>query len=180
VAFPPWRFFAPTVTAVSPTYATAAGGTTITITGTGFAGVLGVTVGGVAATNVTVVNGTTITARTPAGAIGTADVVVTNLAGAATGSNLFNYARVPDAPTNVVAIGRDKSASVSFTLPSGNGAPVTSYTVTSSPGNFTATGSGPSILVTGLTNGVSYTFTVRATNAIGNSSASIASAGVPG
>ena len=50
--------------------------------------------------------------------------------------------------------------------------------MTSSPGNFTATGSGSSILITGLTNGTPYTFTVKATNAIGIGSASSASAAV--
>ena len=168
----------PTVTSVNTAYATAAGGTTITITGTGLNVVNSVTVGGVAATNVTVVSSTSITVRTPAGTIGAADIVVTNLAGAATASNLFNYASTPAAPTNVVAIGMNNSASISFTPPASNGAPITSYTVTSTPGNFTATGSGSSILITGLTNGTPYTFTVKATNAIGISSASSASAAV--
>jgi VCBS repeat-containing protein len=168
----------PTATGVSPAYATISGGTTITITGTGFAGNVGVTVGGVAATNINVVNSTSITATTPAGTFGAADIVVTNLAGASTGSSLFTYASAPAAPTNVVGIGMNNSASISFTPPANNGAPITSYTVTSSPGNFTATGSGSSILVAGLTNGTSYTFTVKATNSLGTSSASSASVAV--
>jgi hypothetical protein len=49
-----------------------AGGQSVTITGTDFTGATAVTIGGTAATNVTVVNATTITATTPAGAAGTA------------------------------------------------------------------------------------------------------------
>ena len=64
------------VTDVSPTAGTIAGGTQITITGAGFANGATVTVGGVAATNVTIVNSTMITATTPVHAAGSVDVVV--------------------------------------------------------------------------------------------------------
>jgi plastocyanin len=64
------------VSDVSPTAGTIAGGTQITITGVGFDSSTTVTVGGVAATNVNVVNSTTIRATTPAHAAGTVDVVV--------------------------------------------------------------------------------------------------------
>ena len=52
------------------------------------------------------------------------------------------------------------------------GSPITSYTVTSSPGGKTATGASSPITVTGLTNGTAYTFTVTATNALGTGPAS--------
>ncbi len=64
------------VTDVSPTAGTIAGGTQITITGAGFDNGATVTVGGVPATNVNVVNSTTITTTTPAHAAGSVDVVV--------------------------------------------------------------------------------------------------------
>jgi plastocyanin len=64
------------VTDVSPTAGTIAGGTQITITGTAFQNGATVTVGGVAATNVNVVDSTTITATTPAHAAGSVVVVV--------------------------------------------------------------------------------------------------------
>src|SRR6185369_12091934 len=57
---------APTVTTVAPTSGPTAGGTQITITGTGFAAGATVTVGGSQATGVIVSNSTTITANTPA------------------------------------------------------------------------------------------------------------------
>jgi uncharacterized protein (TIGR02145 family) len=58
------------------------------------------------------------------------------------------------------------------------GSAITGYTVTSSPGGFNATGATSPINVTGLTNGTAYTFSVVATNAIGNSSPSTASSAV--
>src|SRR5262249_33079805 len=69
---------APTVTSISPTSGTSAGGTSITITGTGFVSGAAVTLGGLAATNVTVVSATSITAKTPAHAAGAVKGVVTN------------------------------------------------------------------------------------------------------
>jgi hypothetical protein len=69
------------------------------------------------------------------------------------------------------------AASVTFTAPASNGStsPITSYTVTSSPGGFTASGASSPITVTGLQSSTSYTFTVTATNAVGTSPASEAS-----
>ena len=68
----------PTATSISPDSGATSGGTTVTITGTNFAGPSAVTFGGQSATNVTVVNSTTITAVTPAHASGAFDVVVTS------------------------------------------------------------------------------------------------------
>jgi hypothetical protein len=62
---------------VSPNSGTTAGGTAVTITGTNFAAGASVTIGGTAAANVVVVNGTTITATTPAGSAGAVAVTVT-------------------------------------------------------------------------------------------------------
>jgi outer membrane autotransporter protein len=80
------------------------------------------------------------------------------------------------APTAVTATAGDGQASVAFTAPASNGgSAITNYTVTSSPGAITATGAGSPIVVTGLTNGVAYTFTVTADNAAGTGPASAAS-----
>jgi hypothetical protein len=68
----------PTLTGVSPASGTAAGGTAVTITGTGFLAGQTVSLGGTPARGVTVVSSTTITATTPAHAAGAVDVVVSN------------------------------------------------------------------------------------------------------
>ncbi len=87
----------------------------------------------------------------------------------------------------VRADGRDRdpgkaSASVSWTTPSDGGSPITGYTVTPFIGTTaqtptTVTGSPPAttVLVSGLTNGTTYTFKVSATNAVGTGPASSAS-----
>lgn len=87
---------APAVTDVTPTSGTYAGGTDITITGTGFASErTSVTVGGAAVTNLAVNEaGTSITAKTPAGTVGERDIVVTvtgDGAGSVTSTTKFTY-----------------------------------------------------------------------------------------
>ncbi len=77
---------------------------------------------------------------------------------------------IPNAPTGVTAVPGNSQATISFISPAfDGGTPITSYTATSSPGSFTGTSSGSPIVVTGLTNGLSYTFTVVATNIVGPS-----------
>ncbi len=94
--------------------------------------------------------------------------------------NLNGKAAVPDAPTGVSATaGRTGGgyATVSWTAPATNGAPITSYAITAYQGG-TVTGTptyvGPvtSGSVVGLATGVPYTFTVAATNSVGTGAAS--------
>lgn len=59
------------------------------------------------------------------------------------------------------------------------GAPILYYTVVSSPGFLTVTTSSLSATVTGLINGLEYTFSVTATNLAGTSDATISSAVTP-
>ncbi|MCI0342028.1 MAG: IPT/TIG domain-containing protein [Planctomycetales bacterium] len=87
---------APTLTAISPTSGPTAGGTAVTLTGTGFLSGATVTIGGAAATTVTVVSATTITATSPAGTAGPANVVVTNVdSQSATLAGGFTYVAPP-------------------------------------------------------------------------------------
>lgn len=97
---------------------------------------------------------------------------------ASAASNSVTPAAVPSAPTSVVATAGDGTASVAFTPGAANGSPITNYTVTASPGGATQSGTSSPIVVTGLTNGTAYTFTVVATSALGNSVASTPSASV--
>jgi hypothetical protein len=92
---------APTVTGLSPTTGAPAGGTSVTITGTGFTGATAVDFGTTAATAFTVVSDTDITATSPAGT-GAVNVTVTTPSGtsATTTADQFTYATVA-APTVV-------------------------------------------------------------------------------
>lgn len=85
---------------------------------------------------------------------------------------------VPGAPTIGTATAGDTEATVTFTPPAfTGGAPILAggYTVTSNPGGLSGTGSSSPITVTGLMNGVAYTFTITAANSAGTGPASAAS-----
>lgn len=79
-------------------------------------------------------------------------------------------ATAPDAPAAPTATAGDSSADVSWSAPNDGGSPITGYTVHSSGGQSVTVG--PSTFtahIGGLTNGTSYTFTVVATNSVGDS-----------
>jgi hypothetical protein len=87
---------APVLSAISPNGGPAAGGTTVTITGSGFTGASSVTFGTVPAQSFTVGSSTEITAVSPAGS-GTVDVRVTTPGGtsASSAADQFTYAPSP-------------------------------------------------------------------------------------
>jgi uncharacterized repeat protein (TIGR02543 family) len=99
-----------------------------------------------------------------------------------TASASVTPATTPGAPTITSASSSSSGlTTVNFSAPASNGgSAITGYTITSSPGGFTCTAAAnaTSCAVSGLTDGVAYTFTAVATNAIGNSSASSSSASV--
>ena len=87
---------APTLATVTPARGFATGGTALTLAGTGFQTGATVTVGGAPALNVVRVSLTQITAVTPPGTPGVADVTVTNTdAQAATRTGAFTYVAAP-------------------------------------------------------------------------------------
>ncbi len=84
---------APTVTGLSTSTATTAGTTLVTLTGTGFSSASEVDFGGVPASTFVILSDTTIGAIAPAQAVGTVNVVVTNVGGASatSSSNQITY-----------------------------------------------------------------------------------------
>lgn len=88
----------------------------------------------------------------------------------------YDPLKTPNAPTIGTATSASgTSVSVAFTAPANiGGSAITSYTVFSSGGQ-TATGSASPVIVTGLTTGTAYTFTVLATNSYGSSPVSASS-----
>lgn len=76
---------------------------------------------------------------------------------------------VADAPTITSVSTGHTVATIAFTAPAYNGySPITSYTATLQPGNFTATAATSPITVTGLTNLSQYSITLVATNEVGS------------
>jgi hypothetical protein len=138
----------PTVAAISPTSGPGAGGTSITITGTGFSGATAVTFGGTAATTFAVTSATQITATAPTGT-GTIDVRVTTAGGTSTTSaaDRFTYITTPavtsisptagpaTGATSVTITGTEFSGATAVTF---GAVAATSFTVNSST-SITAT-----------------------------------------
>ncbi|WP_280822736.1 putative Ig domain-containing protein [Pseudaminobacter soli (ex Li et al. 2025)] len=128
----------PTVTSISPTSGPAAGGTSVTITGTNLLGATAVKFGATNATSYTVSSATSITATAPAG-VGTVDVTVANGSQISATSAADQFTYIP-APT---------VASISPT--SGPTAGGTSVTIAGT--NFT----GATSVKFGATNATSFT-----------------------
>lgn len=91
----------PTMTGIDPVSGSIAGGTLVTIAGTGYNGATAVTFDGTAASSYTVVNDTHITATTPAHAAGAVDVVVTTPGGTATGIGAYTYSVLAPSFTSI-------------------------------------------------------------------------------
>jgi uncharacterized delta-60 repeat protein len=142
---------APRVTGISPVRGFAPGGTSVTITGTGFATATGVTIGGAPATSFTIVSDTIITATAPAGPAGPASVLVTGPGGTNAANTLFAFVAPPTAAlstTNLLSIATTYTLSGSgFDAVAGNN----SVVFTPAGSGLITTASGTSLTVTNLT-----------------------------
>lgn len=88
-------YTAPTFTSITPKVGPAAGGQSVTIYGTGFAGATNVTFGGTKNSTPLTVTDTSIITTTPPHTVGTVDVVINTPGGSATGTNAYRYAGIP-------------------------------------------------------------------------------------
>ena len=84
----------------------------------------------------------------------------------------YTCAAVPAAPSSVVAVGGDHSASLTWQAPTNGGSPITSYTITPYIGGVAqapvvSPSAATSFTVAGLPGGTTYSFAVAAVNAIG-------------
>jgi len=76
---------------------------------------------------------------------------------------------VPAAPTLVSAVASTNQVTLTWSAGDDGGSPITSYTVIENTLGIVYTGNTLTTIITGLNNGTSYTFSVIATNSVGNS-----------
>jgi hypothetical protein len=109
---------APVIVGVSPNHGTQAGGTAVSITGSGFTGATSVRFGGQPATNLVVVSDTNITVTTPAHPQGPVSIAITTPGGTVSMPTIFTYlAPLPTFGTVIPGEPREKTAGTfPFTL----------------------------------------------------------------
>lgn len=117
---------APEIESITPAEGSTAGDTKVTIVGSGFLKDVEVTIGGQPATEVKLVSDSKITAVTPAGKAGKANVVVTNPdQPAATAKKAFTYVKEPKQQDPAADLPRCKPFTVpSATTPAGTTLPL--------------------------------------------------------
>ena len=91
------------ITGITPSSGPNTGGTAVTITGTNLTGATDVKIGGTSATSIVVVSDTEITAVTPAGPLGAADVEVTVPAGVQVATGIFTYVESTEKTQRIIA-----------------------------------------------------------------------------
>ena len=89
---------APTVTGISPSTGTVAGGTVVTVTGTNLANATAVKFGSATGTNLTQVSATQVRATAPAGSAGKVDVTVTTAGGTSANTSADDFTYFVPAP----------------------------------------------------------------------------------
>jgi len=125
----------PSLTAVSPNGGTTAGGTVVTLTGTGFTAPATVSFGGTAATGVSVTSSTTVQATTPAHAAGAVNVVFTGT-GTATLPSGYLYL-TPPPRSRFYTVTPCRLVDTRTSMPGGRGSPAL---IASARRTFTLTG----------------------------------------
>ena len=177
---------APAIISVTPTSGPASGGTSVRLIGANLQDTSSVLFGDTASTNLQVNQaGTQVTVSSPANAGGPVDLVLTTPLGTAINPLAFTYGAPPSAPGTPIAAPSRSEATVSWQQVFTGGTP-DRYVVTASPGGQTCTvnfqgAAFPTAMcvVTGLTNGTAYTFTVEAINTLGSATSAASAPATP-
>lgn len=128
-------------------------------------------------------HGVAISGDTPAGlapgkhTVGVA--AVSSVGQSPTATTTVTVPTVPAAPAAVKVVRGDRSARLSWSVPSANGSAITGYTIRGGERTVTTSGTTTSLSLGGLANGRLYRLTVTASNAVGQGSASASVAVVP-
>jgi hypothetical protein len=177
---------APAIISVTPTFGPASGGTSVRLIGANLQDTSSVLFGDTASTNLQVNQaGTQVTVSSPANSGGPVDLVLTTPLGTAINPLAFTYGAPPSAPGTPIAAPSRAEVSVSWQQVFTGGTP-DRYVVTASPGGQTCTvnfkgAAFPTAMcvVTGLTNGTAYTFTVEAINTLGSATSGASAPATP-
>ncbi|HEY2398528.1 MAG TPA: IPT/TIG domain-containing protein [Solirubrobacteraceae bacterium] len=129
----------PVVSAVSPGSGPIAGGTPVTITGSGFLAGAGVQIGS-AATSVDVVSDTEITAITAPSSAGASQVTVTDLYGASSSGPSFTYLGPPAVPQPTGTVPQPTGTTPLTGVPAPGGGVLSSFTLSLPPPKLAVTG----------------------------------------
>ncbi|CAN5134030.1 hypothetical protein BH11PSE11_BH11PSE11_34530 [soil metagenome] len=168
----------PTVTGIAPTSGPAAGGTSVTITGTNFVvGATTVTIGGATCTSPSVTSATTLTCTTTAGSAGAASVLVNASGGTNAPNTLYTYVGPPTV-TSISASNLSQTGATLNGIVNANGAstavtfdygPTVAYGahVAAIPATVASGGSTASVAVSGLNCNSAYHFRINGVNSAG-------------
>jgi hypothetical protein len=155
----------PSLSGLSPSQGSTAGGTTVTLTGTNLTGATAVQFDGIAATSFTVDSATQITALTPAHAAGATAVTVTTPGGTSSALS-FIYVSAPTLTSLAPTAGPSHGGTV-ITLTGSNLATTTGVQFGSTPAPFTV--ASPTQITAVAPEGPAGPVTVTATTTAGTS-----------
>ena len=163
------------ITSITPSSGSTAGGTSIAITGTGFAAGATVTVDGNACTSIVIVSATSITCTTPAGTAGAKNVVVTHSdTGPLTLTGGFTYQTLA-APAFTLSSSSESrtvnTVATGFTVTSTGGA-IASFAINATPPGMSFNTTTGALSGTPNTVASATTYTITATNASGSATQS--------
>lgn len=156
--------FLPRIVGIFPTQGPPEGGTPVTIAGTNFTSETTVLIGGNLATDVVFVNAGTLTARTPAGTLGLADVVVQNSNGSTALAGGFRYTFQFGIP-GAIAVATGSTGTLPVTLARASATDITVAVVSADP--MVATVPGSVVIPAGATSaGISITAVSEGTTTV--------------